>query len=82
VPAFSRIFRHATGTSFLAYLRNVRVEHAKMLLRTTNLPTAQIAINCGFQSPHHLIRSFKKVTGHTPGDYRRWAKARKGEPKN
>ncbi|HSC85830.1 MAG TPA: AraC family transcriptional regulator [Polyangiaceae bacterium] len=79
VPAFSRIFRHATGTSFLAYLRNVRVEHAKMLLRTTNLPTAQIAINCGFQSPHHLIRSFKKVTGHTPGDYRRWAKARKGE---
>jgi len=82
VPAFSRIFRHATGTSFLAYLRNVRVEHAKMLLRTTNLPTAQIAINCGFQSPHHLIRSFKKVTGHTPGDYRRWAKARKGELKN
>lgn len=78
VPAFSRIFRHATGTSFLSYLRNVRVEHAKLLLRTTNLPTAQIAINCGFQSPHHLIRSFKKVTGHTPGDYRRWAKARKG----
>lgn len=79
VPAFSRIFRHATGTSFLSYLRNVRVEHAKLLLRTTNLPTAQIAINCGFQSPHHLIRSFKKVTGHTPGDYRRWAKARKGD---
>jgi AraC-like DNA-binding protein len=79
VPAFSRIFRHATGTSFLSYLRNVRVEHAKMLLRTTNLPTAQIAINCGFQSPHHLIRSFKKVTGQTPGDYRRWAKSRKGE---
>ncbi|MCH2107780.1 MAG: AraC family transcriptional regulator [Polyangiaceae bacterium] len=81
VPAFSRIFRQATGTSFLAYLRNIRVQHAKMLLRTTNLPTAQIAISCGFQSPHHLIRSFKKVSGQTPGEYRRWAKARqsKGE---
>ncbi len=78
VPAFSRVFRQATGTSFLNYLRNVRVEHAKMLLRTTALPTAQIAISCGFQSPHHLIRSFKKVTKQTPGDYRRWSQKRKG----
>jgi AraC-like DNA-binding protein len=77
VPAFSRIFRQATGTSFLSHLRNIRVEHAKKLLRTTNLPTAQIAIACGFQSPHHLIRSFKKVTAQTPGDYRRRAKSRK-----
>ena len=76
VPAFSRIFRQATGTSFLSYLRNIRVEHAKMLLRTTSLPTAQVAVSCGFHSPHHLIRSFKKVTGQTPGEYRRWAKSR------
>ncbi len=79
VPAFSRVFRLATGTSFLAYLRNIRVEHAKKLLRTTCLPTAQIALSCGFQSPHHLIRSFKKVTALTPGEYRRSEKARKGE---
>lgn len=79
VPAFSRVFRQATGTSFLSYLRNVRVEHAKKLLRTTSLPTAQIALSCGFQSPHHLIRSFKKVTSLTPGEYRRNAKAKKGE---
>lgn len=79
VPAFSRVFRHATGTSFLDYLRNVRVEHAKKLLRTTSLPTAQIALSCGFQSPHHLIRSFKKVTGLTPGEYRRAEKVKKGQ---
>ncbi len=78
VPAFSRVFRQATGTSFLAYLRGIRVEHAKMLLRTTSLSTAQIAIACGFQSPHHLIRSFRKVTNQTPGEYRRWVAARKG----
>lgn len=79
VPAFSRVFRQATGTSFLAYLRNIRVEHAKKLLRTTSLPTAQIALSCGFQSPHHLIRSFKKVTSLTPGEYRRNEKVKKGE---
>ena len=71
VPAFSRIFKQATGTSFLAYVRAVRVEHAKRMLTTTPLTTEQIAQACGFQSQHHLIRSFKKVVGETPGVYRK-----------
>jgi AraC-like DNA-binding protein len=77
VPAFSRIFKQATGTSFLSYLRGIRIEHAKMLLRTTTLSTEQIAQACGFQSQHHLIRSFKKVTRQTPGSYRREVSAKK-----
>jgi AraC-like DNA-binding protein len=75
VPAFSRVFKQATGTSFLAYLRTIRVEHAKRLLTTTRLTTDQIAQASGFQSQHHLIRSFKKVTGQTPGACRRAARA-------
>lgn len=70
VPAFSRAFKQATGASFLAYLREVRVEHAKRLLMTTPLIAEEIAHACGFQSQHHLIRSFKKVTGETPGAFR------------
>ena len=27
--------------------------------------------SCGFQSQHHLLRSFKKVVRQTPGEYRR-----------
>ncbi|MEZ4233614.1 MAG: AraC family transcriptional regulator [Polyangiaceae bacterium] len=73
VPAFSRVFKEATGTSFLAYVRAVRVGHAKRLLVSTPLTTEQIARASGFQSQHHLIRSFKKVTGNTPGAYRRTA---------
>jgi len=71
VPAFSRAFRQATGTSFLNFLRAIRVEHAKRLLTMTPMTTELIAQACGFQSPHHLIRSFKKVTSLTPGTYRR-----------
>lgn len=71
VPAFSRVFKQTTGTSFLAYLRIIRVEHAKKLLTRTPMTTEQIAQACGFQSQHHLIRSFKKVTAKTPGAYRR-----------
>ena len=71
VAAFSRVFRQATGTSFLAYLRAIRVEHAKKLLATTPMTTEQVAQACGFQSQHHLIRSFKKVAGRTPDTHRR-----------
>jgi AraC-like DNA-binding protein len=70
VPAFARVFKEATGTSFLAYVRNLRVESAKGLLTTTHMTTEQIAQSSGFQSQHHLIRSFKKVMRQTPGAYR------------
>jgi AraC-like DNA-binding protein len=71
VPTFSRVFKRATGTSFLNYVRSIRVEHAKSLIVSTPMNTEQIAQACGFQSQHHLIRSFKKATNQTPGAYRR-----------
>ena len=70
VPAFTRVFKQATGTSYLAYLRSIRIEHAKKLLTSTPMTVEQIAQACGFHSQHHLIRSFKKVAGETPGAYR------------
>ena len=71
VPVFTRAFKQATGTSFLSYVRTLRVEHAKRLLSSSALTTEQIAQSCGFQSQHHLLRSFKKVVGQTPGEFRR-----------
>jgi AraC-like DNA-binding protein len=71
VPVFTRAFKQATGTSFLAFVRALRVDHAKKLLSSSVLTTEQIAQSCGFQSQHHLLRSFKKVVGQTPGEYRR-----------
>jgi AraC-like DNA-binding protein len=71
VPTFSRVFKRATGTSFLTHVRALRVEHAKNLITTTPMSIDQIAQACGFQSQHHLIRSFKKATNQTPGAYRK-----------
>jgi AraC-like DNA-binding protein len=71
VPVFTRAFKQATGTSFLAYVRALRVEHAKRLLATSPMTTEEIAQVCGFQSQHHLLRSFKKVARQTPGAYRK-----------
>jgi AraC-like DNA-binding protein len=71
VPVFTRAFKQTTGTSFLAYVRSLRVEHAKRLLATSPMTTEEIAQVCGFQSQHHLLRSFKKVARQTPGAYRK-----------
>ena len=71
VPTFTRVFRRATGRSFLPYVRELRVEHAKKLIATTPMSIDEIAQACGFQSQHHLIRSFKKATSQTPGAYRK-----------
>jgi len=70
VPTFSRAFKRATGTSFARYLRGLRVARAQELLKTTNLSGERIAELCGFRNQHHLIRSFKQVTGQTPGAFR------------
>jgi transcriptional regulator GlxA family with amidase domain len=70
VPTFSRAFKRATGTSFARYVRSLRVARAGELLKTTNLSGERIAELCGFRNQHHLIRSFKQLTGQTPGAFR------------
>lgn len=71
VPVFCRVFKKTTGLSFVAHLNQLRVEQAKNLLRTSGLNILQIGQACGFQTPHHFIRNFKRLAGVTPGDYRK-----------
>lgn len=71
VPSFCRVFKRATGHSLLSYVRGLRIDRAKHLLATTELPNNSVAELSGFHSQHHFIRSFKKVTRSTPGEYRR-----------
>jgi len=68
---FARLFRQTFGTSPHQYLLNRRVERAKAMLRDATLPIALIAGACGFTSQSHLNSVFKRLTGATPGRYRR-----------
>lgn len=52
-------------------LRNLRRERAKLLLRTTDLPIARVASDCGYQEPALFSTVFKRWTGSSPRDYRR-----------
>lgn len=70
---FCRIFKKATGTTFLEYLTNVRLSHAHRLLMQTDLSTDKIAKKTGFGSAAYLSRVFKKVHGVPPGTLRKRA---------
>ena len=63
------INRHA-GQSFFDLLGGMRVEKAKGLLRQTTLRVHEIAERCGYSDLGHFSKSFKKLTGMTPGEYR------------
>lgn len=63
-------FKEQTGTNFLAYLNELRLEHAKRVLRETDAPLTEIAELVGYSNSAVLIRNFKKREGITPGQYR------------
>ncbi len=66
-PAWlARAYLHATGESVQATIRRHKVEHAMVLIRTTNLSLAQIAAEIGFCDQSHMVRSFHAVVGRSP----------------
>ena len=70
-PAYlSRVFKEKTGTNFVAYVNQVRIDASKVDLRTTDHSISRIAQRCGFESVSYYTRVFKKLTGVTPGYYR------------
>ena len=67
---FSRLFKQSMGSSPYQYLIRQRVERAKSLLRNTDRPIVDIALDCGFNSHSHLSKQFRQVTGMTPKAFR------------
>jgi AraC-like DNA-binding protein len=68
---FSELFTRAVGMPPAAYLRQLRLEHAQTLLRTTTLPITEVAQQSGFGESSQLARAFRVAFGMTPSTYRR-----------
>lgn len=66
-----RLFRDKMGKSFVAYLNEVRIRHAKHLLANSRLSLNEVAEKTGFNNVNYLVRVFKKTTGMTIGEYRK-----------
>jgi AraC-like DNA-binding protein len=67
----SRIFKAEVGKSPLEYLTEYRLNHSKRLLADGSCSLNIIVEAIGYNDVHTFIRSFKKVEGITPGEYRK-----------
>ena len=68
---FSSLFHKTFDISLKKYLNIYRFSMAQRLLRTTEQPIGQIALDCGFSSVRTFNDTFKELSGITPGEYRK-----------
>jgi len=72
---FARSFKEAFGVPPHRYLLTRRLERAKALLRDTDLSITEIAFRTGWKSLGTFGRTFRDVTGESPGELRAREKA-------
>ncbi|MDT0606493.1 helix-turn-helix domain-containing protein [Croceitalea rosinachiae] len=78
-PAFCRYFKKATGSTFIEFLNQYRISQAKrLLLKGKNVSEA--CYECGFESLSYFNRSFKKVTGENPSEFKTTFSTKKNRP--
>lgn len=66
----SRIFKEQTGLNLLNYINDVRIEHAKILLKTTGKTVDEIAVETGFANSRTFRRNFQRATKVTAMNYK------------
>lgn len=63
-------FRRALGRTILSEIQRVRLDHAKRMLRETDLPIPSVAESSGYNSASYLTQVFRKEVGVSPAKYR------------
>ena len=64
-------FRETLGRTIFQEIQRLKVEQSQRLLRETTDTMESIADACGWGSASHFGGKFKKITGLSPGEYRR-----------
>ncbi len=66
----STLFKKETGTTLTEYVNRKRIEHGIFLLNTTHMQIQTIAQCCGIPDVNYFTKTFKKIVGRTPKEYR------------
>ncbi len=70
-----RSFKNQYGTTIINYLQSCRIQHAKELLRFSNMPIETISKECGIYDVSYFNKIFRSFEGTTAGQYRKkWKK--------
>ncbi|MGN8160338.1 helix-turn-helix domain-containing protein [Salinisphaera sp. SWV1] len=67
---FSRFFKQATGDTFVAFVRRLRIDHACRLLLDPRYSVADVCFMAGYSNLSNFNRHFRRLTGTTPREYR------------
>lgn len=71
VSYFEHTYKKIFGISIMNEIINSRIEYAKFILSTTDIPISRIADMCGYKNDIHFMKQFKSKTGLTPTEYRK-----------
>lgn len=66
----SKQFRSKMGMNLREYINQIRVDEAKRLLLSTNLPVSEVAGAVGYENISYFSTVFRKYTGMSPVDWR------------
>lgn len=77
---FSLNFKQYTGMNFVNYLKMIRINEAKKLLKETEEKIIDISRKVGYDNEKHFMKTFKSVCGVSPTEYRKNALMGNGLP--
>ena len=66
-PTLSRKIKALTGRSLNVYIRSLRLNKARQLLKTTNLSVKEVGFEVGIFNPTFFSRTYLEEFGETPG---------------
>ena len=66
----STLFKKETGMTLTEYINRKRIENALLLLNSTDMQIQMIAQYCGITDVNYFTKTFKKIVGKTPKEYR------------
>jgi len=75
---FSKLFKEHIGMTYIDYLTKVRIERAKVLMRSTSKSQKEICFEVGYRDPNYFSRVFKRWTNMSPTGYRQEEEEKKG----
>ncbi|SEF45173.1 response regulator [Paenibacillus sp. UNC499MF] len=67
----SRLFKLKLNKNYMTFVSEIRISHAMDCLHKPEYLVTDVCQMCGYKSYKHFVKTFKKITGLTPTDYRK-----------
>lgn len=67
---FSKLYKKATGESYVDYITRLRIKEAKRYLKESNLRIGDVGAKVGYPNTQYFCTLFKRIVGLSPAEYR------------